>query len=87
MIDSLDTSDAEGKQMYFLESFEKSSIPGFHKDSKRRQAKDKICHLYIHPAAKHFSMEIPLWILSVLMIQLGPLGNVSTFPNMKANSW
>ena len=40
MIDSLDTSDAEGKQMYFLESFEKSSIPGFHKDSKRRQAKD-----------------------------------------------
>ena len=41
MIDSLDTSDAEGKQIYFLESFEKSSIPGFHKDSKRRQAKDK----------------------------------------------
>ena len=53
MIDSLDTSDAEGKQMYFLESFEKSSIPGFHKDSKRRQAKDKnLPPLYTTPSSK-----------------------------------
>ena len=41
MIDSLDTSNVEVKQMYFPESCEKSNIPGFHKDSKRRQPKEK----------------------------------------------
>ena len=41
MTDSLSTSYAEVKKKYFLESCNESNIPGFHTDSKRRQAKDK----------------------------------------------
>ena len=40
MIDSSGTSNPEVEKKYFLESCNKSKIPGFHTDSKRRQAKD-----------------------------------------------
>ena len=52
MIDSLDTSNVEVKKKFFLESSDKSNIPGFQADSKRKQAKDKNLPPLYTPSSK-----------------------------------
>ena len=52
MINSLGTSNAVGKKKYFLESSDKSNIPGFHADSKRKQAEDKNLQPFYTPSSK-----------------------------------
>ena len=52
MIDSLGTSNAEVKKKYFLETSDKSNIPGFQADSKRKQAKDKNLPPLYTPSSK-----------------------------------
>ena len=52
MIDSLGTSNAEVKKKYFLESSDKSNIPGFHAESKRKKAEDKNLQPLDTPSSK-----------------------------------